>query len=476
MQGDRKHLYEEVAEVVGNMVHKGTLRPGDKVPSLRDLSRKMKVSIATVMQAYLMLENQGLIESRPQSGFYVKVSRDLLPAPRQKRNRSKSPRKVQFGNTVDTIFALASRTDVVPLGIASPAASLLPTAALGRAVREVISRQSERAVSYDFPPGEPELRRQIALRTADLGTEVDPDDVLITNGATEGLMIALQSVAKAGDVIAVAAPAYFAVLQMIEKLGMLVVEVESDPLAGIDLDSLADWLTRQPIAAVVVWPNFSNPTGALMSDAKKAALVALCNHHNTPLIEDDVMGDLSFAGDRTRNCKAYDKRDTVITVSSFSKTLAPGFRIGWTLGGRFHEEMMQRKLSNSSAVNSLTQLAITRFLKQGHYDRHLARLRRAYREQVQQLRMGIAEHFPAGTRVSDPNGGFVVWVELPSQVDSQTVYDKALRAGISVTPGLLFSSTGRYNNCLRLCAGHPWDHRMQQAIETLGRIVTRLAT
>ncbi|MEM6985193.1 MAG: PLP-dependent aminotransferase family protein [Pseudomonadota bacterium] len=475
MQEDGKHLYEKVAEVVGNMVQRGTLRPGDKVPSLRALSRKLKVSVATVMQAYLVLENRGMIESRPQSGFYVKVSREKLRPPRQKRNRSQSPRKVQFGNTVETIFALANQPDVVPLGVANPAPSLLPVTALGRAVRDVMNRTSDHAISYDFPPGEPELRRNIALRSADIGVEVDPDDVLITNGATEGLMVALQTVAKAGDVIAVAAPAYFNVLQMIEKLGMLVVEVESDPHTGVDLDALAEWFDRQPIAAIVVWPNFANPTGALMSDANKSALVALCNRHKTPLIEDDVMGDLSFSGDRPRNCKAYDTEGNVITVSSFSKTLAPGFRIGWTLGGQYHADMMQQKQLNSSASNSLSQLAMTRFLKEGHYDRHLVRLRRAYQQQVQHLRFGIAEHFPAGTRVSDPSGGFVVWVELPAQVDSQTVYDKALRSGISVTPGLLFSSTGRYNNYLRLCAGHPWDATMQEAIKTLGRIVTRLA-
>lgn len=475
MQEDGKHLYEKVAEVVGNMVQTGTLRPGDKVPSLRALSRKLKVSVATVMQAYLLLENRDLIESRPQSGFYVKVSRDRLPAPRQKRNRSQTPRKVQFGNTVETIFALANQSDVVPLGVANPAPELLPLHALGRAVREVMARETDHAISYDFPPGVPELRRQIALRSADIGVDVDADEVLITNGATEGLMIALQSVAKAGDVIAVAAPAYFTVLQMIEKLGMLVVEVESDPDTGVDLDALSDWFERQPIAAVVVWANFANPTGALMSDDNKAALVALCNQHDTPLIEDDVMGDLAFNGERPRNCKAFDTRDTVITVSSFSKTLAPGFRVGWTLGGHYHAAMMQQKQLNSSATSSITQLATARFLKHGHYDRHLIRLRRAYQSQVQQLRFGIAEHFPPGTRVSDPSGGFVMWVELPAQTDSQLVYEKALRSGISVTPGLLFSSTGRYNNYLRLCAGHPWSDTMQDAIKTLGRIVTRLA-
>ncbi|MGB0865332.1 MAG: PLP-dependent aminotransferase family protein [Granulosicoccaceae bacterium] len=463
-------LYEQVADQVGSLVSSGALGPGDRVPSLRVMSRKYKVSIATVMQAYMQLESKGLIESRPQSGFFVREARGL-PQPVHPQPEPRRPRKVQFGNTVETIFALANQRELVPLGVANPAASLLPVRGLSRALRTVVSKHADEAVSYNFPPGVLALRRQLALRHTGIAGEVDPDQILITNGATEGLMVALQAVAQAGDIIAVAAPTYFNVLQMIERLGMLALEVPTQADTGICLEALDAQLRKRKIAAVVLSANFSNPTGALMPEAAKSELVQMVERHQVPLIEDDVFGDLSFEADRPRMCKAYDKTGNVITVSSFSKTLAPGFRVGWVFGGRHHLAVMQQKQLNSSATSSLTQLAVAAFLAEGNYDRHLVSLRRAYRRQVGQLRAAIAAHFPEGTRVSDPQGGFVTWVQVPGEVDTQLIYQQALRRGVSITPGFLFSTTGRYRQFMRLCAGHPWNENMTRGVATLGEVV-----
>lgn len=469
------YLYEQVADQVGALLRSGALGPGDRVPSLRAMSRKYKVSIATVMQAYMQLESKGLIEARPQSGFFVREGRGL-PQPVHPQPVPRRPRKVQFGNTVETIFALANQQDLVPLGVANPASSLLPVRGLSRALRTVINHHADEAVSYNFPPGVLALRRQLALRHTGIAGEVDTEQILITNGATEGLMVSLQAVAKAGDVIAVAAPSYFSVLQMIERLGMLALEVPSRSDTGICLDSLGTQLRKRKIAAVVLSANFSNPTGALMPEAAKQELVRMVVAHDVPLIEDDVFGDLSFEADRPRMCKAYDKTDSVITVSSFSKTLAPGFRVGWVMGGRYHRAVMQQKQLNSSATSSLTQLAVAAFLEEGNYDRHLVGLRRAYRRQVGQLRAAIAQHFPEGTRVSDPQGGFVTWVQVPGDVDTQLIYQQALARGVSITPGFLFGTTGGYQQFMRLCAGHPWDERMAQGVATLGEVVKEAST
>lgn len=468
--GKESFLYEQVADQVGSLVSSGTLGPGDRVPSLRAMSRKYKVSIATVMQAYMQLESKGLIESRPQSGFFVREARGL-PQPVHPQPVPRRPRRVQFGNTVETIFALANQQDLVPLGVANPAASLLPVRGLSRALRTVVSKHADEAVSYNFPPGVLALRRQLALRHSGIAGDVDPEQILITNGATEGLMVSLQAVAKPGDIIAVAAPTYFNVLQMIERLGMLALEVPSRADTGICLESLDVQLRKRKVAAVVLSANFSNPTGSLMPETAKRELVQMAAQYDVPLIEDDVFGDLSFDSDRPRMCKAYDKTGGVITVSSFSKTLAPGFRVGWVFGGRYHRAVMQQKQLNSSATSSLTQLAVAAFLEEGNYDRHLVSLRRAYRRQVGQLRAAIAAHFPEGTRVSNPLGGFVTWVQVPGDVDTQLIYQQALSRGVSITPGFLFSTTGRYDQFMRLCAGHPWDDRMAQGVATLGEVV-----
>lgn len=473
--GDKEsYLYEQVAEQVGGLVSSGALGPGDRVPSLRAMSRKFQVSIATVMQAYMQLESKGLIEARPQSGFFVRESRGLL-SPVHSQTASRHPRRVQFGNTVETIFALANHEDIVPLGVANPAASLLPVRGLSRALRTVVSKHADEAVSYNFPPGVLALRRQLALRHTGIAGDVDPEQILITNGATEGLMVALQTVAKPGDVIAVAAPTYFSVLQMIERLGMLALEVPSEADTGICLSSLDAQLRKRKVAAVVLSANFSNPTGALMPESNKQDLVRMMASFDVPLIEDDVFGDLSFDADRPRMCKAYDKTGHVITVSSFSKTLAPGFRVGWVFGGRYHRAVMQQKQLNSSATSTLTQLAVATFLEEGNYDRHLVGLRRSYRRQVGQLRAAIAAHFPDGTRVSDPKGGFVTWVQVPAKIDSQLIYQQALSQGVSITPGFLFSPTGRFQQFMRLCAGHPWDERMAQGVATLGQVVHEMS-
>jgi DNA-binding transcriptional MocR family regulator len=382
---------------------------------------------------------------------------------------------VQFGNTVETIFSLANQPDIVPLGVANPSPELLPVRALNRALRDVASRAPQATVNYTFPPGNAELRRQIAFRAADFGSEVDPNDVIITTGATEAISVALQTVAKPGDIIAVESPTYFSGLQIIERLGMLALEIDTDPQEGMCLDALERALKNHPVKAVLTVGNFSNPTGGLMPDVAKAELVEILAEHDIPLIEDDVMGDLHFGELRPRSCQAFDREGRVITCSSFSKTVAPGYRVGWVLPGRYRQQIMQGKQLASSASASVTQMAMAEFLASGQYDRHLARLRRACREQVERLRYAVAEHFPAGTRVTRPQGGSTLWVQLPRGVDSNQMYQEALRAGISVTPGTLFSATGKYQNFIRLCAGHPWSPQIERAVHVLGDIAAAMS-
>lgn len=462
------YLYDQVAQLITHMIENGTLKPGDRVPSLRKLSKQLKVSIATVMQAYVQLEDKGIIESRPQSGFYVRASRRLTPDIPNKTTPKAQPRKVQFGNTVETIFSLANDSELVPLGVANPSADLLPIKGLNRALSHVLTHRKDDSVNYSFPPGDLNLRRQIAFRSADIGCELDVNDVVITTGCTEALAVSLKSVAKRGDIIAVESPTYFCVLQMIEKFGMLAVEIDTDPSTGICLDALETALETIDIKAVVTVGNFSNPTGALMPDSNKEQLVEMLAEREIPLVEDDIWGDLYFGEQRPRTCQTFDKKGLVVTVSSFSKSIAPGYRVGWVLPGRYRESIMQNKQLNSSAVASLPQMAIAEFLRTGHYDRHLARLRRAYKTQVDKLLYSIAEYFPEGTKATRPQGGFTMWVQLPRGIDTGELYQRALAEKISITPGMLFSHTGKYKNFMRLCAGHEWSDRIESGVKKLG--------
>ncbi len=463
-------LYDRVARVVRGMIDKGSLRPGQRVPSLRSMSRQLKVSITTVLEAYSHLEDEGMIRAQPRSGYFVTQRAAVrIPAPRRSRSQ-RAPRRVKVGDAVHAIFSLANRDDVVALGIANPSPELLPTRTLSRLVRNIAGRSSRQAVDYCFPPGDPLLRREIAIRSSGIEGAVSPDDIVITSGATEALMTSLTAVAGAGDVIAVESPAYFMLLQMIESLGMLALEIATDPATGMCVDDLHRAVHQIDVKAVISNANFHNPTGSLMPDEEKRRMVRTLAERHIPLIEDDIYGDLYFGEERPRTLKSFDTSGNVLLCSSFSKTVAPGYRVGWVVPGKYQDEVMEKKQLVSSATASLPQMTMAEFLRSGGYDRNLAALRRHYAEQVRQMRGVVAESFPDGTRVSEPFGGFVLWVELPPGTDSWELFNRAMEQRISITPGMLFSSSGKYRNFVRLSAGQPWSPRVEEAVRTVGRL------
>ncbi len=468
-------LYEQVAFQVKLMIESGTLRVGERLPSLRKMSKKLDLSIATVMQAYVLLEGQGLVESRPQSGFYVKsrpVAELSLPKPTRTRPL---PRRIQFGDDISAQFSLANVPGVVPLGVANPAHELLPSKGLTTALKKVASRHPVETMSYCYPPGDFDLRRQIAYRSMERGVNLNPDDFIITTGATEALSISLQAVALPGDAIGVESPTYFCLLQIIERLGMMAVEISTDPDRGLCVDALDQALKTVDIKAVISVANFNNPTGALIPDNNKKSILEILSRKQIPLIEDDIFGDLHFTPTRPHTFKAFDTAGLVLTCSSFSKTIAPGYRVGWVSPGRYFEPVLRLKQLVSSATASIPQLTIAEFLRSGQYERHLIHLRHAYREQLEQLRLAVAKSFPKGTRLTRPQGGFVLWVQLPRGVDAMELHALALKQKISVTPGPFFSATGKYRNFIRLCAGSPWNHEMANGVACLGDMAQALA-
>lgn len=468
-------LYEQVVNQVMQMMESNTLRIGERLPSLRKMSKQLNVSIATVMQAYVQLESQGRVETRPQSGFYVKsrpIVEPSLPKPTRPRPL---PRRIQFGDDISSLFSLSNVPGVIPLGVANPAHELLPSKGLTRALKKVASLRPVETMSYCYPPGDAGLRRQIALRSMERGVNVSPDDFIITTGATEALSISLQAVARPGDAIAVESPTYFCLLQIIERLGMMAVEICTNPDTGMCVDSLAQAIQTVDIKAVISVANFNNPTGALIPDENKKTILDILARKQIPLIEDDIFGDLHFSQTRPHTFKAFDREGLVLTCSSFSKTIAPGYRVGWVSPGRYFEPVLQLKQLVSSATASIPQLTIAEFLRSGLYERHLVRLRRAYREQLEQLRQAVAGSFPKGTRLTRPEGGFVLWVQMPRGVDAMTLHSLALNEHISVTPGSIFSATGKYRNFIRLCAGSPWNDKIAGGVARLGEVAGTLA-
>jgi DNA-binding transcriptional MocR family regulator len=475
MNGENMPLYEEIAAKVGGLIEQGTYRPGERIPSIREMSRQMQVSVNTVMGAYAQLENQGMVEARPQSGYYVR-SRVLEPgADVPKRNPEEEPAPCCVSVEELPMKVIRSLTDpsMVPLGGGVPNPDLLPIDKLNRMLATEARRFRIQSVSYTGPRGTQRLRTQIAKRALNYGCTPAPEEIVVTSGCVEAVTLALQATCRPGDTVAIASPVYYTFLHSIQWMGLKVLEIPSTPKEGMSIDVLGYAIRNNPVHACLIISNFNNPLGSVMPDDKKRELVALLAQHDIPLIEDDVYGDLAFDSVRPSAVKAYDEKGLVLYCSSFSKTLAPGYRVGWIVPGRYQRKVQQLKALFNIATATPTQLAIAEFLINGGYDHHLRTIRRIYSRQVARVRDAVGRHFPLGTRVTHPKGGFVLWVEMTDGVDAFRLYEEALKAGISIAPGTLFTATGdRYRNCIRLNAAF-WSERTEQALETLGGMAHR---
>lgn len=473
---DSDHIYLQVAGGVEKMIQDDVLKIGDKLPSVRVLSEEYGISMGTAFQAYYHLEGKGLIESRPKSGYYVRFS------PRRFRDlpRVIQPDVLSHNVSVKEMIAsfysdIATNNErTINFALAVPHVSLLPAAKLNKAVTYVLRNQADSTINYEHTQGNAELRKQIARQSFNWGGKVKADDVLVTSGCMEGLTLCLRAVTKPGDVVAVESPNYFGIFQSIENLGLKVVEISSDPTTGLDLDCLRRTLRKSPVKACVVIPNFNNPLGGCIPDARKKELVELLTSHNIPLIEDDIYGELYFGKNRPRTCKYYDREGIVMHCSSFSKSLAPGYRIGWVLPGRYMEEVKQLKRILSISSPGLTQAAVAHYLQHGRFEYHLKNLRTCLHAQMQRYMQGIVEHLPDDTKVSRPQGGVVLWVELNKKVDSFRLRTEAMKQHISIMPGKIFSASCNYNNCIRVSFGKPWDDQAEHGLQVLGRLIRKM--
>ena len=468
-------LYEEVAARIGGMIGKGSYRAGERIPSIRALSRQMRVSVNTVMEAYARLENQGMIEARPQSGYYV-CSRlaepSGRPVPRVGAGEL-APNPVILRDVALEVMRNLANPSLVPLGGGIPNTELSPVDKLNRMLASESRRFRLQSISYPPYQGHKRLRTQIARRLFTSGCSLAPDDIVITSGCVEAMNLALQAVCRPGDTVAIGSPVYPTFLKSIQWLGLKVLEIPSNG-EGMNLDVLDYAIRHNPVSACITIASFNNPLGSLMPDDRKRDLVMLLAKHDIPLIEDDVYGDLAYGPVRPPSTKAYDEKGLVLYCSSFSKTLAPGYRVGWIAPGRFKEKVAQLKSLFNIATASPTQLAVAEFLTNGGYDHHLRTLRRTYARQTAHVREAIGRHFPAGTRVSRPEGGYILWVEMPEGFDAFRLYEEALKEGIGVAPGSIFTLGDAYRNCFRLNAAF-WSERVEQALETVGELAGKIA-
>ena len=468
------HLYMQVAEGLEKMIAEEVLLIGDKLPSIRVLSEENGISMGTAFQAYYHLEAKGLIESRPKSGYYVRFNHKRFPALPKMIPTDSLSHEVSVKDMITSIYSDISSGDVINFALAVPDISILPAAKITKSVMYALRNSKDHCIGYEQTQGNFELRKQIAKLSFNWGGKIKPDEVVVTSGCLEAITLCLKAVTKYGDTVAVECPTYFGIFQAIENMGLKVVEISSDPITGPDLDSLERTIKKFPIKACVFIPNYNNPMGSCMPDDQKKKLVGIITKNNIPLIEDDIYGELYFGKDRPRTCKYFDTKGLVMHCSSLSKSLTPGYRIGWALPGKFIDEVKQMKRIHNISCPTITQAAIAHFLQHGRYEYHLKNLRKALYTQGLRYMQAVMDHFPGDTKVSRPKGGFILWVELNKKVDTFKLRTEAMKHKISIVPGRIFSVSANYSNCIRLSFGKPFNEDAEYGLMMLGKLIRKM--
>jgi DNA-binding transcriptional MocR family regulator len=460
----------KVAHRLQGQIQQGAFAIGDQIPSVRQLSQQHRVSVSTVLQAYLWLESRGWIEAKAKSGFYVRTASEKLnPVPACRPVQAK-PMPVTISELVFDLLQESHRPMKVSLGAAFASPDILPMHQLNALFRRISRESPQRAVHHEHSPGNLTLRQQIAKRSVTAGCNFLPEHVTMTCGAMEGLNLSLRTIGKPGDVIATESPTYFNVLQAIESLGMKAIEIPTDCETGVDLQALDRALKQHRIAGYISMTNCHNPLGYVLSDEKKKSIVDLLERYEVPLIEDDVYGDLAFLPQRPRMAKSFDRSGRVIVCGSFSKTISPGLRLGWVHSERYHARLAQLKMITSVACPVLSEAVVSAFMESGAYERHVRHMRSMFENQVRTFSHAVSKYFPEGTAVSRPAGGYVLWIELPKQVDSIALYHASAKEGISISPGPIFSASGKFRNYIRISCGMTWSDEIDRAILKLGRM------
>ncbi len=465
------HKYAAVAERIEHLIDNRAMKVGDKLPSVRALSKEQGISLSTAFQAYYLLESKGLIEARPQSGYYVKYSPEhILDLPNVSEPVDDAV-PVSVDDMINSVYVDLNTDKLLNFSMAAPSINLLPMAKLNKAIMLAMRESKSSCLNYEHIQGNVALRKQIARQAFNWGGTPSENDIVVTAGTVEALSLCLKAITKPGDAVAIESPTYFAIFQVMESHGLKVVEIPTDPIVGIDLEYLEQAIPRFDIKACLFVSNFNNPLGSCIPDDRKKQLVELLAKKEIPLIEDDIYGELYFGKTRPKTCKSFDKKGLVLYCASFSKSLAPGYRIGWTIPGKFKEKVIRLKRMHTVSTNTLAQAAVANFLSNGRFELHLRHLRKALHTQSLRYLQLISEYFPADTRITRPQGGFVLWIEMNKKVDAYKLHKRALKQNIGIAPGQIFSSQGKFENCFRISYGEPMNHNIEEGIKKLGKLI-----
>ncbi|WP_436486659.1 PLP-dependent aminotransferase family protein [Chitinophaga sp. ARDCPP14] len=464
----KEFLYTEITNGIAGQIRSGVLRAGDRLPSVRILCRQHSISMNTAKRVFLELEAQSLIESKPQSGYfvsrlpYLKLPLPEVSKPSPTRN-NKEPEEL-----IRKVYENMGRDDLMPFSIGVPSGSLLPLAKLNKEIVKATRELEGCGTAYEPLQGNAALRRMIAIRSLAWGGNLHENDLVTASGGMNALSFCMMALAKPGDTIAMESPCYSGILQLARSIGLKVLELPTHPTTGIEIAALKKVISKINLCLLV--PNFNTPLGSCMPDEHKKEVVSLLARHRIPLIEDDIYGDLYFGSQRPKCCKSFDEEGMVLYCSAVSKTLAPGYRVGWIAPGRYKEQILKLKLVHAISSSAVTHEAVAGFLKSGRYENHLRRLRQTLQGNYQHYVNTIAEYFPEGTKTSRPQGGLTLWVEFNKKINTAELYDSAIKRKISIAPGRIFTLQDQFENCMRLSIGLPWSEEVRNKLKLLGKL------
>ncbi|NQZ30819.1 MAG: PLP-dependent aminotransferase family protein [Oceanospirillaceae bacterium] len=465
-----KFLYHQLAEQLRANIKSGQLAPLSQLPSVRIACRDTKLSKSTVLAAYAQLEAQGLIESRPRSGYYVRplvgdadteLKRPATSSP------SVSPRLISRSQVIIDIMRRGAAFDLL---IDNEAVT--HNEQLRRCLSSALRRQnSQQQLYYDQPQGDQSLRVQLAQHINLGGGQCSAEDVVISSGCQHSLLLALMATTAPGDLVAIESPSFYGALELLEVLGRQVLEIPSSAITGISPQALAQACVQWDIKALLVSPSFATPTGACMPDTHKLQILQLAQANQFAIIEDDIYAQLHFSLQRPRTIYSFDDSGCVLLCSSLSKSLSRDLRLGWIAAGSYTEKIMRLKIATSMATGISLQQGVSLFIAQGGLDKHLKQRRLQLRLQHDQLQSLIRQYLPQAVSASQPTGGLVLWLELDQNLNTLKLYHQARALGLAITPGGIFSAQERYQNFLRISFAHPWTERRIQAFMHLAKLI-----
>ncbi len=465
--------YEEVVSYVQKRIEAGTLKPRERLPSVRALSKATGFSIVTIHHAYALLESEGVIEARPRAGFFVKAParpQQGFPAQAPKAELSETPISIDSLNF--KVMAAWHNPRLEAFGAVYPSGDVFPRRRINQTLRQVLLRDPERASETDAPEGDPMLREILAKRMAQRGIIVRPADVLITGGGLQGLDICVGAMTAPGDTVLVETPTFFPLLDTLRRRRLLALEIYSHPRTGIDPDQFAHLLARNKVAACLLMPVNHSPTGVTYGEDAMRRVVQIASSHQVPIIENDVFGSLSYDGDFTPCLKSFDTEGYVIQFSSLPGLTPSGYGISWITSERFHSILLEQKFfTNLFGGDGPLQRAAAEFISKGYYERPLRNIRETLEQRMQRGLRLISEMLPKDCAITNPSGGFVCWIRGPHGFDAVTASRRALVASISLAPGPMFSPAASFRNFLALNFSFDWTPERIGKLEKIAGLI-----